>query len=294
MALKRGCCMETKRSAVVTGATAGIGLAVVRELAGLGISVIGVGRDENKCRAARERVLAECPGADIEYLLCDLSSQTQIRMLAAWVRERFVSLDILVNAAGTVSSRFMTSEDGIELQLAVNHLAPFLLTHELLPLLKESSQGRVVTVSSDSHYGAKLDFEDLQMRRHYSCLKQYRRVKLCNILFTAELNRRQGEGSRLKAFAADPGLVRTEIGLKGTSGKERLYWKLRMNSGGAPEVPGRAIAYLAAEPSLSGREEVYWKDGKPKAPDKYALSEEAAAELWGISEKLCRTGAERI
>lgn len=286
--------MERKIYAVVTGATAGIGLAVVNELAGKGISVIGIGRDGERCRAAREKVLAEFPEAEIEYMLCDLSSQTQIRKLTTQIKKSYKVIDILANVAGTVSSRFMTTEDGIELQFAVNYLAPFLLTHELLPLLKGSQQGRIVTVSSDSHYGARLDFNDLQMRKHYSCLKQYRRVKLCDVLFTKELNRRLGKGSNIKAFAADPGLVSTEIGFKGTFGKEKLYWKLRMKSGDNPKVPGEAIAWLATEASLSENEEVYWKNKKPKAPDKYALSEEAAAMLWEASERLCRIGVKKI
>jgi NAD(P)-dependent dehydrogenase (short-subunit alcohol dehydrogenase family) len=282
--------MDNKIYAVVTGATAGIGLAAALELAAKGIYVTGIGRDEKRCAAARDTVMEKCPDAQIEYMLCDLSSQTQIRKLAGDIKKRLSRLDILINSAGTVSSRFLTTEDGIELQFAVNHLAPFLLTHELLPLLLKSPQGRAVTVSSDSHYGAKLDFSDLQLRRHYSCLKQYRRVKLCNVLFSAELNRRYG-GGNFKAYAADPGLVKTDIGLKGTSGKEKLYWKLRMRSGDDPKVPGGAIAWLASEPSLAGREEVYWKGMKPKAPNRYALDEEAAIKLWEASERFCRIGA---
>lgn len=280
--------METERNAVVTGATSGIGLATAIELVKAGAAVIGVGRSAERCDAAKNRILEACPGARIEYLLCDLSSQTQARKLAGEIKSRRQRLDILVNNAGAVSSHFMTSEDGIELQLAVNHLAPFLLTHELLPLLEASPQGRVVTVSSGSHYHTRLDFNDLQMRRRYSCLGQYKRVKLCNVLFTAELNRRLGAGSHIRAFAADPGLVRTEIGLKGTCGIEKLVWKYRMKGGADPSVPGGAIAWLAAEPSLSCSHDIYWYDRKPKRPSAYALREDAAKLLWEASERLCR------
>jgi retinol dehydrogenase 12 len=280
--------MKTKCFAVVTGATSGIGLATARELAGNGIAVIGVGRDAARCEAARLQVLEAFPQTQVEYLLCDLSSQTQIRCLAREIISRHERLDMLINVAGAVSSYFMTTEDGIELQLSVDHLAPFLLTHELLPLLQKSHQGRVVTVSSGSHYGAKLDFNDLQLRRHYSCLGQYKRVKLCNVLFTAELNRRLGRGSTVKAFAADPGLVRTEIGLKGTTGIEKLVWKLRMKSGVDPSVPAGAIAWLATEPSLSKADDVYWYNRMPKNPSPFALREDAGKLLWEASERLCR------
>lgn len=279
--------METSKVAIVTGATAGIGLASAIALAGQGVAVIGVGRNAEKCEDARRKVLERCPHASVEYMLCDLSSQTQIRKLAKAIAAKHDRLDILVNNAGTVCSHFMTTEDGIELQFAVNHLAPFLLTHELLPLLKQSEHGRIVTVSSGSHYGARLDFNDLQMRRHYSCLGQYKRVKLCNVLFTAELNRRLGRGT-VRAFAVDPGLVNTEIGLKGTSGIEKLVWKFRMKSGTDASLPAECIRYLATEPSITDCEDVYWYNKKPKQPNPYALREDMGRLLWEASERLCR------
>lgn len=280
--------MEKMRTAVITGATSGIGFATAVELVLHGIAVIGVGRNAERCEAARKKVLGSCPGAQIEYLLCDLSSQVQILKLAGEIKDRMGCLDILINNAGAVSSHFMTSEDGIELQFAVDHLAPFLLTHELLPLLEKSEQGRIVTVSSGSHCHTKLDFGDLQMRRHYGCLGQYKRVKLCNVLFTAELNRRLGAGSKVRAFAADPGLVNTEIGLKGTSGIEKFVWKLRMKSGADTSVPAGAIAWLALEPALSARTEIYWYNRNAKRPNPYALREDVAKMLWEASEGLCR------
>jgi NAD(P)-dependent dehydrogenase (short-subunit alcohol dehydrogenase family) len=279
-------------TAVITGATSGIGLATAKKMAQQGIITLGIGRDAGRCEAARQTILDAFPQAKVEYLLCDLSSQSQIRKLAQEITTRYESLDILINAAGAVSSYFMTSEDGIEMQLAVDHLAPFLLTHELLPLLMKSSMGRVVTVSSGSHYGAKLNFNDLQMRKRYSCLGQYKHVKLCNVIFTAELNRRLGAQSTVKAFAAHPGLVRTEIGLKDTSGIEKLVWKLRMKSGVDPSVPAETIYYLATEHSLLSSHDIYWYNKEPKQPNPYALRKDAAKQLWEASERLCRIRAE--
>ncbi len=280
--------MQEQRIAVITGATSGIGLAAMIAMAGQGIRVIGVGRDRKKCEAAQADVLQVCPGARVEYLVCDLSSQAQVRQLASDISNRVEWLDILFNNAGSVSSRYMTSEDGVELQFAVNHLAPFLLTHELMPLLRRSNQGRVITTSSGSHYGARLDLNDLFMRRHYSCLMQYKRVKLCNVLFTAELNRRLGGGSTVRAFALDPGLVKTDIGLKGTSGIEKFFWKYRMRGGTAPEVPAACALFLATNPVLSGSGEIYWRDCMPRHPNSYALREDVAKLLWEVSERFCR------
>ncbi len=269
-----------EKIAVVTGATSGIGLATVQALAEQGARVLGVGRDAAKCEAAESFLRAAVPGAEVRYDPCDLSSQAQIRGLGRALREALPRVDILVHAAGCVSSYFMATEDGIELQFAVNHLAPFLLTHELMGHLAKSEGARMVIVSSGSHYHTRLDFSDLQMRRHYRCLSQYKRVKLCNVLFAAELDRRF---SALRSFAMDPGLVRTEIGLKGTSGIEKFVWRRRMKHGVDPSVPADAIAFLALDPGMAMWRGGYWKDKAPKDPNPRALGREDARALWEAS-----------
>ncbi len=290
--------MEDAKVAVVTGATAGIGLAVALALANRGYALAGVGRSAQRCEQAGIRIREVCPGADVRFFVADLGSQRQVRELAAQLHGQYSAVDALVLCAGTVSSHFMTTEDGVELQFAVNHLSGFLLTHELLPLLRRA-QGRVIAVSSNSHRHTRLSFPDVQQRpgclgeqgaqhptsRRYSLLGAYKRTKLCNVLFAAELNRRLG--GAVRAFAADPGLVRTDIGLKGTDGLERLVWRLRMGSGVDPSMPGEAIAWLAADeqPLRSGA--LYWYDKKPVKPSSYALREDPAALLWQASERLC-------
>ena len=173
------------------------------------------------------------------------------------------------------------------MQWAVNHLAPFLLTHELLPLLEQTPLSRVVTVSSGSHYGGRLNWEDPQLRHHYNGLQAYSNTKLCNILFTTELNHRLGEASNVHAFAADPGLVKTDMGLKGTPPLAGWVWKLRRSGGTPPEVPAKGIVYLLTEPSIQHSEDVYWKDSRPKAPSPKAVDGATASKLWVLSEKMC-------
>lgn len=275
--------MEQCRVAVVTGATAGIGLAVTQRLAARGYVVAAVGRSLDRCEAAAQSIHEACPAADVRCFAADLASQRQVRDLAARLRKKLDRVDALVLCAGTVSSHHLTTEDGVELQFAVNHLSGFLLTHELMPLLR-NARGRIVVVSSGSHRHTRLHFPDVQHRRHYSLLGAYKRSKLCNVLFAAEVNRRLGA---VRAFAADPGLVHTDIGLKGTVGLEQLVWRLRMARGVEPSIPGEAIAWLAAdeEPLRSGA--LYWYDKKPVRPSAYALREDAAMLLWEASERLC-------
>ncbi len=282
----------SQKTIVVTGATAGIGYAAARALAACGAYVIGVGRSAGRCREAQAAIRTELPGARLWFAVADLSSQRQVRGLAAAIREQVEAagggwIDALVNNAGAVSSWYVATEDGYELQFAVNHLAAFLLTHELMPLLCQAPAGRVVTVSSGSHRGARIHWADVMYRRGYHCLAAYKQSKLANVMFTAELNRRLGEGSRVRAYAADPGLVNTAIGLKGTGGLVRWVWDRRRARGATPEQGAETVVFLAADPSIEGARAIYWKDCRPARPSRYALRVGEAARLWALSERLC-------
>jgi len=281
-----------EKTFVLTGATSGIGLAVARLLAERGAFLIGVGRSAERCAQAESLLRSAYPHAQVQYCVADLSEQAQICRLAAGIRAHLVehrlnSLDVLINSAGTFTFRKMLTPDGFEMQWAVNHMAPFLLTHELLPLLTAAPAGRVVTVSSGSHYNTRLRWNDIQLKRGYFCLLAYQQTKLCNVLFTAELNRLLGNKSTLRAFAADPGLVNTDMGFKGNPALVRWIWSIRRRSGVPAEQSARGVVYLAAEPSIQNSPQIYWRDGHPKAPDPYALDEEAAKRLWQMSEQMC-------
>jgi NAD(P)-dependent dehydrogenase (short-subunit alcohol dehydrogenase family) len=280
------------KTVVVTGATSGIGLATADLLASRGADVIGVGRSAERCRGAESRLRMAHPEAGVTYCVADLSLQSQVRQVAAQIREMIGangtgSLNGLVNNAGTFTYRLTLTPEGFETQWAVNHLAGFLLTHELLSLLRAAEAGRVVTVSSMSHYLGRMHWDDVQLRRRYNGLRAYRQSKLANVLFTLELNRRMGAQSRLRAFAADPGLVNTDIGAKGNPGIVGRVWRWRASSGISPEKSARGIAYLVSEPSIQNAPEIYWKHGAPKRPGRRAVDEAAARRLWEISEEMC-------
>ncbi len=283
---------------LITGATSGIGLAVAEALAGRGAGVIGAGRSAERCRAAEERLRGLNPAGRTAYLTADLSLQSQVRGLAEQVRARLAewgapALDGLLNNAGTVPFWQTLTAEGFDTQWAVNHLAPFLLSVELLPRLRAARMGRVVTVSSGSHYGGRLDWEDIQLLRHYSALRAYNRTKLCNVLFTAELDRRLS-GSNVRAFAADPGLVNTGIGLKSNSFLARWAWDLRRRGGAPASEAARGVAYLLTEPSIQTARDLYWKHGQPKKPSPRALDAQAARRLWELSAQMCGLEPEEV
>ena len=284
--------MAQTKTYIVTGATSGIGLAAAEHLLRQGAFVIGVGRSPQRCQAAEQRLSALYPQGAASFCTADLGLQSQVRALGAQIADRLQAqgisyLDGLVNNAGMVTFRRTLTAEGFETQWAVNHLAPFLLTHLLLPLLQAAPQARVVTVSSESHYKGRMRWDDLQLRRFYNVFEAYQQSKLANVLFSAELNRRLGKGSPVRAFAADPGLVRTDIGIKNMPALIGWGWQWWCSRGITPEESARGVVFLATEPSIQQSDQVYWKHSQPKAPSPLALDTEAANRLWEISAQMC-------
>src|SRR6267154_4040839 len=192
---------QSGRTAIVTGASSGIGLAAARELARAGARVVLAVRDPEK----GQRVAADIPG-DTEVRPLDLASLASVRAFAAGWNG---ALDILVNNAGIMAVPEARTVDGFELQIGTNHLGPFLLTNLLLPSITD----RVVTVSSQAHYRARLDLDDLNWRsRRYQAMGAYSDSKLANLLFTLELQAQLTQaGSAVRAIAAHPGIARTNL-----------------------------------------------------------------------------------
>lgn len=280
------------KTILITGATSGIGLATLKGLADEGHRLIGVARSPEKIEAARDLLAESYPDAPVKFLKADLSSQTQIRSLAdkvgsvleEWETE---SLDVLINNAGAVTSWYTQTEDGYELQFAVNHLAPFLLTHLLLPYLQKAPEGRVLTVSSHSHRHTRIHWKDVMFSRHYGTLRAYKQSKLANVLFTQEFNRRFGLTLNIKAYAVDPGLVNTQIGAKDTSGFVKWFWGRRSRHGNPPEIAAETSIYLACRSSIPYQDQWYWKECHPIPPSPYSQQPDPAKRLWELSTRLC-------
>lgn len=278
------------KNIVVTGATAGIGRQAAYDFAREGAFVIGVGRNPQRCAEAQRKIQESFPESRVVFLVADLASQKQVHKLADELDQllnenHFGALDVLVNNAGVYMGKKTFTKDGIETTFAVNHLAPFLLTHLLMPRLSKSPDGRVITVSSDSHYHTHLNPENAKNPIFYFGLNAYKVSKLCNILFSLQLNN-YNKWESPRALAVDPGLVNTDIGMKDTGALASLVWRSRKNLGVSAEVPSRTILYLADDPEVLQSREVYWHDRQPKQPASNALDPKLAERLWIESCKL--------
>lgn len=274
------------KTILVTGGNAGIGLETAKALAAKGGHVVIVSRNEQKGKDALAEINAQATGPKAELLVADLASQKQVRQLAATFIEKYDRLDVLVNNAGAFFSEYGETEDGIERQFAINHLAPFLLTNLLLDRLKASAPARVVTVASRAHYRGTINFDDVYHKKNYDGFRRaYSQSKLANVLFTIELSRKL-EGTGVTATCLHPGVVSTPIAQKESSGIYRLGWSLLRPFMITPEQGATTSIHLASSPEVEGVTGKYFDKCKAKDVNPEAADREIAAKLWQLSEKL--------
>jgi NAD(P)-dependent dehydrogenase (short-subunit alcohol dehydrogenase family) len=275
--------MESK-VVLITGGTSGIGRAAATALAAMGAEVVVTGRSRERGELAVEEIRDTSGNARVSLMLADLAVQAEVRGLAEEFRERYDRLDVLVNNAGIIQSKRTETPDGIELTLAVNHLAPFLLTNLLLDLLKKSAPSRIITVSSEARRGAKIDFEDLQSERRYRHFKVYGMTKLANILFTYELAERL-EGTGVVANSLHPGGVNTNFGNNNRSFGTLIFraFKPFMRT---PERGADTVVYLAVSPEAGKMTGRYLTDRKVVFSIEDPHDEVVQKRLWEVSEAL--------
>jgi NAD(P)-dependent dehydrogenase (short-subunit alcohol dehydrogenase family) len=275
----------TGRIAMVTGANTGIGKEVAAALARQGAQVVMVCRSAERGREALAEVRAAATaagaGGGAEILAIDLASLAAVRAGAAAFLARHERLHVLVNNAGVVCMSRQTSADGYELTFAVNQLAPFLLTQQLLPGLAAGAPARIVNVASRAHRGAHMHWDDLQFERKYGAAAAYGQSKLANILFTRELARRL-DAAAIVANAVHPGVVSTDL-VRGTP----LFVRWGFRLFGLTPVQGAAgPVLLASDPRLAGVTGRYFDRTREAQPSAAARDDEAAKRLWDICATL--------
>ncbi len=275
----------SEKIALVTGATSGIGKETARVLARLNYHVVIGARSEDKAKRVVDELMRDTGNKNIEYIIADLSLMREVRKMAEEFKKRHDKLHLLINNAGAYFAKRKVTDEGNELTLALNHLAPFLLTNLLLDLLKKSAPARVVTVSSAAHDMVKdLDLDDIQSEKKYRGFQVYGKTKLMNILFTKELAKRL-KGTGVTANCLHPGFVRTGFG-KNNSILHKIGMWLLSPFAISPKKSAEGVVYVATSPEIENISGEYFHNKKIKRPSRLALREDLAKRLWEISEKL--------
>lgn len=271
---------------MVTGSNAGIGKATALGLARQGATVVMVCRSRERGAATQAEIKQKSGNDEVALLLADLSSQAQIRQLAAQFKQSYKQLHVLVNNAAVVPHERELTVDGLEMQWAVNHLAYFLLTNLLLDVLKASAPARIVNVSSTTHQWASLDFDNLNAEKGYDPQRAYGQTKLANMLFTYELARRL-EGSGVTVNALHPGVIATKLNA-GYMGRSRVSDA----SDAALERGARTILYLASSPQVEEVTGKYFVNEREARSSAVSYDKELARRLWQVSAEQTGTNHE--
>lgn len=256
-----------QKTALVTGATDGIGKETARALASKGYRVLVHGRSAEKAALACEDLGAGEP------VFADLSKLAEVRALAERVAKLTSRLDVLVNNAGIFAHEHTLTADGFELTMAVNHFAPFVLTHRLLPLLEETPGARAVHVSSVAHQRGRLDPHALDFTKGFEGYAVYAASKLANVLFSNAMALR----TKTTHASLHPGVISTKL-LKSGFGI----------SGASVAEGAKTSVYAATSPSLEGVTGKYFSDERETRPSALARDEALAETLYAVSAQ--RTG----
>ena len=269
---------------LVTGSTDGIGKRTAYSLASKGAIVLLHGRNSLRGENVKEEIHSATGNTSLQFFQAELSSAKDIQKLANQIKESHGRLDVLINNAGTFQQEQRLNDDGLEKTFAVNYLAQFQLTHELLDLLKRSASGnvsgnassRIVNVASAAHWNASaMDWSNLQGEKRYDGYEAYARSKLAVVLFTYALARRL-EGTGVTANCLHPGVIRTKL-LRAGFGDY---------PGDTPENGARTSVYLASSPEVEGISGRYFEKCKPVRSSPISYDLELQERLWRISTEL--------
>lgn len=279
------------RTAVLTGASAGIGKAAAMVLAGLGLHVIGLGRDPIRSAGALAEIRAHAPHARVDMVVADLSNMTDVKRAAEEIAALTQRVDLLLNNAGGIGKAKVVTVEGNEAIFAGNHLGHFLLTQELLPLLKAATvasgagEVRVINVSSSaSDLSQGLNWDDPQMLKDHRASQAYCNVKLANLLFTRELAKRlRADGIMVNAM--HPGVVATNFASYGDQELQTAFAEMK-DVTVSPERAANTLVWLAVDAAAGDSTGGYYHEHKAVPMNPLALDDAVAERLWRESEAM--------
>lgn len=269
-----------KKTVLITGATGAIGKATAFELAKNNCQLILLGRNPEKLAVVKSEIINTTGNNDIDMVIGDLSESESIKQAVTEIRKKHSSLNALVNVAGIFKSKRLENSAGLEYMFATNHLGPFILTNELLDLLKAGKPSRVVTVSAPSV--SKINFDDLQGKEKFSALNSFGGSKMMNLMFTYALARRLN-GSGVTTSVFHPGLVKSELTNEMPALLNFIFKQISKN----PDNAARMLCSLAIDHDYVNSNGTFFKfDGKEIKSNKYSYDNETQEKLWMVSKQL--------
>jgi len=270
---------------VISGATSGIGEAVAYQLAERGWNLVVIGRSTEKGDILLRGLKAKHPDNSYDYFVADLSVQQEVKAAAGEIKQKYPVIDVLINNAGGVFSKFELTAEGVEKTLANNHLNYFILTGILLDNIRAADDGRIINVSSDSHYRVGINFDSFTSKKGFNIMKAYGQSKLANVMFAYSLARKLN-GSSITVSVLHPGVINTPIGTKTGSTLIKYIWLFFawLRKTGSPDDSARTYVYLADDPSATKHHGEYFQFGKVNASSDLSYDEEIQEKLWRWSE----------
>jgi NAD(P)-dependent dehydrogenase (short-subunit alcohol dehydrogenase family) len=288
------------RICVITGSNSGIGKETAIGLAKMGATIVMVVRDQERGEKARTEIVKQTGNDSVDLMICDLSSMSSIRHFAEEFKKKYDRLDVLINNAGAVFNKRELTPEGFERTLAVNYLGPFLLTHELMDLLKSSAPSRIINVSSGLAKDGKVDLDDLQSEKNYPRTKAYSRrhapvydnAKLMVMMFTYELARRL-KGSGVMVNVLMPGFTATNLGKSSGSLTSSIMFKLVRPMQQSAKKGAETSVYLASSDEVKNVTGKCFAKKKETKTCPASYDEELQKHLWNKTESMLGLAPDR-
>jgi NAD(P)-dependent dehydrogenase (short-subunit alcohol dehydrogenase family) len=270
---------------IVTGSNSGLGKETAKELARMGATVVMVVRNRDKGERVLEEIIQDTKNQNTALMICDVSSPESIRRFVANFKDSYARLDVLINNAGAVFMNRQTTKEGFEKTIATNYLGPFLLIHDLLPILKKSAPSRIINISSGMHKTGKIDFENLRGRKTYRGMMVYANSKLMLTTYTNALAQRL-QSTSVTANVVEPGFVATEMGKNSGSIMASIMFKIVRPLQVPVEEGAKTIIWAASSKELKDVTGKCFAKQKETETCRISYDEKVQEDLWRHTERL--------
>ena len=271
-----------QKKIIITGATDGIGLAAAKEIAKKDYHIGLVGRNPEKGKQAIDTIISHSGNENLDFFECDLSLAKNVKTLSEQIKHKYSEIDVLLNNAGGANKKKIITSEGLEKTFATNQMNYFVLSTELLDIISESNDGRIVNVASNAHIGAEVDYENINSEKNFSAWTSYCVSKLMNIMFTYQLSSIQ---DKVSINVLHPGFVDTNIaGNEGSLIKYIVKFGAKMFARTVDNGADSSI-YLSTSDEVKGVSGKYFFKCREIKSSRASYSQEDWGKVWELCDK---------